>query len=177
MKFRVYRLQGVKINDKHIEVIARQMMRKVQIIDPGASSFVAGEQPVRKQVLKVNRKLEAEGKPPATFEPILLGITKSSLNTESFISAASFQETTRVITEAALAGKVDWLMGLKENVILGRLLPAGTGLAARNAPKPISAAQAKMIQDAVDAGPDPEILEELGQIIDDRPESASDEAA
>ena len=173
----VYRLQGVKINDKHIEVIARQMMRKVQIIDPGASSFVAGEQPVRKQVLKVNRKLEAEGKPPATFEPILLGITKSSLNTESFISAASFQETTRVITEAALAGKVDWLMGLKENVILGRLLPAGTGLAARNAPKPISAAQAKMIQDAVDAGPDPEILEELGQIIDDRPESASDEAA
>jgi len=132
----VYRLQGVKINDKHIEVIVRQMMRKVHIVDPGASNFVAGEQLERKRVLAVNRKLIAEGKPPAKFEPILLGITKASLNTESFISAASFQETTRVITEAALAGKVDWLQGLKENVILGRLLPAGTGLAARMAPKP-----------------------------------------
>ncbi|RMG92920.1 MAG: DNA-directed RNA polymerase subunit beta' [Zetaproteobacteria bacterium] len=132
----VYRLQGVKINDKHIEVIVRQMMRKVQITDPGASNFVPGEQVERKRVLEVNRKLEAEGKPPARFEPILLGITKASLNTESFISAASFQETTRVITEAALAGKVDWLTGLKENVILGRLLPAGTGLASRMIPQP-----------------------------------------
>jgi DNA-directed RNA polymerase subunit beta' len=132
----VYRLQGVKINDKHIEVIVRQMMRKVQIIEPGSSNYVAGEQVERRQALAVNRDLEAEGKVPASFEPVLLGITKSSLNTESFISAASFQETTRVITEAALAGKVDWLNGLKENVILGRLLPAGTGLAARMAPKP-----------------------------------------
>jgi len=126
----------VKINDKHIEVIVRQMMRRVQIMDPGASTYVAGEQVERKQVIRLNRKLEAEGKPPVVFEPVLLGITKASLNTESFISAASFQETTRVITEAALAGKVDWLTGLKENVILGRLLPAGTGMAVRNAPKP-----------------------------------------
>ena len=160
----VYRLQGVKINDKHIEVIARQMMRKVQINDPGQSNFVAGEQPVRKHVLQANRKLVAEGKAPATFEPILLGITKSSLNTESFISAASFQETTRVITEAALAGKVDWLMGLKENVILGRLLPAGTGLAARNAPKPV----VEGAEGIVEKAPDADILEELGQVVDDR---------
>ncbi|MDX8380874.1 MAG: DNA-directed RNA polymerase subunit beta' [Ghiorsea sp.] len=132
----VYRLQGVKINDKHIEVIVRQMIRRVQIIDPGASTYVAGEQIERKQVLRQNRKLEAESQSPARFEPVLLGITKASLNTESFISAASFQETTRVITEAALAGKVDWLRGLKENVILGRLLPAGTGMAVRNAPSP-----------------------------------------
>ena len=160
----VYRLQGVKINDKHIEVIARQMMRKVQIIDPGQSAYVADEQPIRKHVLEANRKLIAEGKAPATFEPILLGITKSSLSTESFISAASFQETTRVITEAALAGKVDWLMGLKENVILGRLLPAGTGLAARNAPKP----EAESVDDStVEDTPDVEVLEELTQIIDD----------
>jgi len=132
----VYRLQGVKINDKHIEVIVRQMMRRVQIMEPGASTYVAGEQVERKQVIRLNRELEAAGKPPVVFEPVLLGITKASLNTESFISAASFQETTRVITEAALAGKVDWLNGLKENVILGRLLPAGTGMAVRNAPKP-----------------------------------------
>ncbi|MDX8391519.1 MAG: DNA-directed RNA polymerase subunit beta' [Mariprofundaceae bacterium] len=132
----VYRLQGVKINDKHIEVIVRQMMRKMQIIDPGATTFIAGEQVEKRVLVKINKDLVAEGKPPATFEPVLLGITKASLQTESFISAASFQETTRVITEAALAGKVDWLKGLKENVILGRLLPAGTGFAARIAPKP-----------------------------------------
>jgi DNA-directed RNA polymerase subunit beta' len=175
----VYRLQGVKINDKHIEVIARQMMRKVQIVDPGASSYVAGEQPVRKHVLVTNRKLEAEGKAPATFEPILLGITKSSLNTESFISAASFQETTRVITEAALAGKVDWLMGLKENVILGRLLPAGTGLATRMAPKP--EAKEEIVEEIIETGPDAEVLEELTETVDDsgavEVESVKDEAA
>ncbi len=130
----VYRLQGVKINDKHIEVIVRQMMRKVQVTDPGASNFIAGEQVERRAVMETNRRLVAEGKPPVRFEPILLGITKSSLSTDSFISAASFQETTRVITEAALAGKVDWLTGLKENVILGRLLPAGTGFAQRLVP-------------------------------------------
>ncbi len=131
----VYRLQGVKINDKHIEVIVRQMMRKVHILEPGDSSFVVGEQVERKHALAVNHQLETEGKTPAAFEPILLGITKSSLSTDSFISAASFQETTRVITEASLAGKVDWLMGLKENVVLGRLLPAGTGFASSLVPK------------------------------------------
>jgi len=160
----VYRLQGVKINDKHIEVIARQMMRKVQINDPGQSNYVAGEQPVRKHVLQANRKLVAAGKAPATFEPILLGITKSSLNTESFISAASFQETTRVITEAALAGKVDWLTGLKENVILGRLLPAGTGLATRNAAKQKKEEDA---EEVIEKTTDVDILEELGEVIDD----------
>jgi len=165
----VYRLQGVKINDKHIEVIARQMMRKVQIIDPGQSQYVADEMPIRKHVLQANRKLVAAGKAPATFEPILLGITKSSLSTESFISAASFQETTRVITEAALAGKVDWLMGLKENVILGRLLPAGTGLAARQAPKP--GAADKPVEEVIEKQPDAEVLEELTQVIDDRTDS------
>jgi len=161
----VYRLQGVKINDKHIEVIARQMMRKVQINDPGQSQYVAGEQPVRKHVLQANRKLVAAGKAPATFEPILLGITKSSLNTESFISAASFQETTRVITEAALAGKVDWLTGLKENVILGRLLPAGTGLAARNAPKMHS--DKEPVEEVIEKATDLDIVEELSEVIDD----------
>jgi len=132
----VYRLQGVKINDKHIEVIVRQMMRKVQIIDPGATNFIAGEQVEKRILVDMNKALLAEDKPPASFDPVLLGITKASLHTESFISAASFQETTRVITEASLAGKVDWLKGLKENVILGRLLPAGTGFASRLIPKP-----------------------------------------
>jgi len=119
---------------------------------------------VRKHVLQTNRKLVADDKAPATFEPILLGITKSSLSTDSFISAASFQETTRVITEAALAGKVDWLMGLKENVILGRLLPAGTGLAARHAPKPASAETAAA--EVVEATPDIKEMEEAIQIVD-----------
>ena len=162
----VYRLQGVKINDKHIEVIARQMMRKVQILDPGQSTFVAGEQLVRKHVLQANRKLEAEGKAPASFEPILLGITKASLNTDSFISAASFQETTRVITEAALSGRSDWLLGLKENVILGRLLPAGTGLAARNAPKP-AVEEEEVSEEVAEKATDADILEELSEVVDD----------
>ncbi len=125
----VYRLQGVKINDKHIEVIIRQMLRKVEITDAGDSSFLAGEQVDRSRVLQENEKLEAEGKLSACYEPVLLGITKASLTTESFISAASFQETTRVLTEAAIRGSVDHLLGLKENVIVGRLVPAGTGLA------------------------------------------------
>ncbi len=125
----VYRLQGVKINDKHIEVIIRQMLRKVEITDAGDSSFLSGEQVDRSRVLQENEKLEAEGKLSACFEPVLLGITKASLTTESFISAASFQETTRVLTEAAIRGSVDHLLGLKENVIVGRLVPAGTGLA------------------------------------------------
>jgi len=147
----VYRLQGVKISDKHIEVIVRQMMRKVQINDPGASNFIAGEQAERRAVMEANRKLKADGKSPATFEPVLLGITKASLSTDSFISAASFQETTRVITEAALAGKVDWLKGLKENVVLGRLLPAGTGFASRLVPQPEIPEDSEPVAEAEDA--------------------------
>jgi DNA-directed RNA polymerase subunit beta' len=125
----VYRLQGVKINDKHIEVIVRQMLRKAEITAPGDSFLLKGEQLERTRVLEENEKLEADGKKPAEWEPILLGITKASLLTESFISAASFQETTRVLTEASVNGKRDQLRGLKENVIVGRLIPAGSGLA------------------------------------------------
>ncbi|MDU0862825.1 MAG: DNA-directed RNA polymerase subunit beta' [Serratia marcescens] len=125
----VYRLQGVKINDKHIEVIVRQMLRKGTIVSAGGSEFLEGEQAEVSRVKIANRQLEAEGKIPATFSRDLLGITKASLATESFISAASFQETTRVLTEAAVAGKRDELRGLKENVIVGRLIPAGTGYA------------------------------------------------
>ncbi|MBI3938703.1 MAG: DNA-directed RNA polymerase subunit beta' [Betaproteobacteria bacterium] len=125
----VYRLQGVKINDKHIEVIVRQMLRRVQIVDPGDTRFIQGEQLERAEVLQENERVEAEGKKPATYDYLLLGITKASLSTDSFISAASFQETTRVLTEAAIMGKRDELRGLKENVIVGRLIPAGTGLA------------------------------------------------
>ncbi|WGO97638.1 DNA-directed RNA polymerase subunit beta' [Saccharophagus degradans] len=125
----VYRLQGVKINDKHVEVIVRQMLRKVEITGMGDSSFVKGEQVEYIAVLQENEKLRAEGRQPARFERQLLGITKASLATESFISAASFQETTRVLTEASVTGKIDNLRGLKENVVVGRLIPAGTGLA------------------------------------------------
>jgi DNA-directed RNA polymerase subunit beta' len=125
----VYRLQGVKINDKHIEVILRQMLRKVEITEPGDSSFLRGEQVERSRVLEENEKLERDDKEPAGWTPLLLGITKASLATESFISAASFQETTRVLTEASVRGSRDNLRGLKENVIVGRLIPAGTGLA------------------------------------------------
>ena len=125
----VYRLQGVGINDKHIEVIVRQMLRKVEILDGGDSDFIKGEQVEFQNVVAINKQLEADGKTPARFERMLLGITKASLATESFISAASFQETTRVLTEAAVTGKSDNLRGLKENVVVGRLIPAGTGLA------------------------------------------------
>ena len=131
----VYRLQGVKINDKHIEVIVRQMLRRVQIVDAGETRFILGEQVERADLLTENERVEAEGKKPATFEFMLLGITKASLSTDSFISAASFQETTRVLTEAAIMGKKDNLRGLKENVIVGRLIPAGTGLSFHNARK------------------------------------------
>jgi DNA-directed RNA polymerase subunit beta' len=124
----VYRLQGVKINDKHIEVIVRQMLRKVEIVEPGDSNYLAGEQAERANVLEENKLLVEENKKPIIFNPVLLGITKASLVTESFISAASFQETTRVLTEAAVRGASDSLKGLKENVIVGRLIPAGTGL-------------------------------------------------
>ena len=125
----VYRLQGVKINDKHIEVIIRQMLRKVEISDPGETKFLKGEQMDRARVLEENERAEADGRDLAKAEPVLLGITKASLATESFISAASFQETTRVLTEAAVKGTRDDLRGLKENVIVGRLIPAGTGFA------------------------------------------------
>jgi DNA-directed RNA polymerase subunit beta' len=123
----VYRLQGVKINDKHIEVISRQMMQKVEIIESGGTELLSGENLDREEVEIANKKAITNGKKPATFIPILNGITKASLQTKSFISAASFQETTRVLTEAATAGKQDNLVGLKENVIVGRLIPAGTG--------------------------------------------------
>ncbi len=131
----VYRLQGVKINDKHIEVIVRQMLRRVQVTDPGGAPFITGEQVERSEMLDQNDKARAAGKPEASYINLLLGITKASLSTDSFISAASFQETTRVLTEAAIMGKRDDLRGLKENVIVGRLIPAGTGLAYHRARK------------------------------------------
>ena len=123
----VYRLQGVGINDKHIEVIVRQMLQKVQITDPGDSDLLNNEEIDRQELQELNDDLIADGKKPASGDPVLLGITKASLQTRSFISAASFQETTRVLTEAAVSGKADQLEGLKENVIVGRLIPAGTG--------------------------------------------------
>ena len=138
----VYRLQGVKINDKHIEVIVRQMLRRVQTTDPGDAPFITGEQVERSEMLDENDRAIAAGKRPAVYENILLGITKASLSTDSFISAASFQETTRVLTEAAIMGKKDDLRGLKENVIVGRLIPAGTGLAFHRARKDKEAADA-----------------------------------
>ncbi|MDO8699838.1 MAG: DNA-directed RNA polymerase subunit beta' [Rhodoferax sp.] len=131
----VYRLQGVKINDKHIEVIVRQMLRRVVVENAGDSSYINGEQVERSEMLNTNDALRAEGKIPARFTNLLLGITKASLSTDSFISAASFQETTRVLTEAAIMGKRDELRGLKENVIVGRLIPAGTGMAYHEARK------------------------------------------
>jgi DNA-directed RNA polymerase subunit beta' len=124
----VYRLQGVRINDRHIEVIVRQMLQKVKVEDIGSTNFLEGEQVDKNRFKEENERVIAEGGEPATFQPLLLGITKASLTTDSFISAASFQETTRVLTEAAISGKTDYLLGLKENVIIGHLIPAGTGL-------------------------------------------------
>jgi DNA-directed RNA polymerase subunit beta' len=124
----VYRLQGVNINDKHIECIVRQMLRWVKIKDVGDTDFLLEEQVDRFRYEDENRRVAEEGGEPASAEPLLLGITKASLSTDSFISAASFQETTRVLTEAAISGRVDYLRGLKENVIMGRLIPAGTGM-------------------------------------------------
>jgi DNA-directed RNA polymerase subunit beta' len=125
----VYRLQGVKINDKHIEVIVRQMLRRIKVVDPGDTDFLMGEQVEKWVFEEKNDVAMAQGKRAATGEPLLLGITKASLTTESWISAASFQETTKVLADAAVQGKIDYLRGLKENVIMGRLIPAGTGLA------------------------------------------------
>ena len=137
----VYRLQGVKISDKHIEVIIRQMLRRVSIVDPGDTNFITGEQVERAEVMIANEAAIAAGKEPARFDNVLLGITKASLSTDSFISAASFQETTRVLTEAAIMGRKDDLRGLKENVIVGRLIPAGTGLSYHRARRAAWASQ------------------------------------
>ncbi|MFN9000980.1 MAG: DNA-directed RNA polymerase subunit beta', partial [Holosporales bacterium] len=128
----VYRLQGVKINDKHIEVIVRQMLQKVEVSDPGDSTYLLGELIDRREYEALNVQLEQNGERPVVATPVLQGITKASLQTESFVSAASFQETTRVLTEAAVEGKTDHLRGLKENVIVGRLIPAGTGSVVRH---------------------------------------------
>ena len=131
---KTYRMQGVDINDKHIEVIVRQMMRKVRVDNPGSTELLAGSLVDRSEIANANKEIEAriaageEGLVTATYIPVLLGITKASLATDSFLSAASFQETTRVLTEAAIKGKVDPLLGLKENVIIGKLVPAGTGM-------------------------------------------------
>ncbi|HRN31741.1 MAG TPA: DNA-directed RNA polymerase subunit beta', partial [Comamonas denitrificans] len=150
----VYRLQGVKINDKHIEVIVRQMLRRVVVENPGETTYIQGEQVERSEILNTNEAIQREGKIPATYSNILLGITKASLSTDSFISAASFQETTRVLTEAAIMGKRDELRGLKENVIVGRLIPAGTGLAyhqARKAKDQMDEAERRAIAEAEEA--------------------------
>ena len=123
----VYRLQGVEINDKHIEIIVRQMLRKVKVTEPGDTALLWGDQVDRLEFEKENRRVIEQGGKPAEAVPVLLGITKASLETDSFISAASFQDTTRVLTEAATLGKIDYLRGFKENVIMGHLIPAGTG--------------------------------------------------
>jgi DNA-directed RNA polymerase subunit beta' len=123
----VYRLQGVEINDKHIEIIIRQMLRKVRITDPGDTQFLWGDQIEKTTFEIINEDISGQGGKPAEGEPVLLGITKASLETDSFISAASFQDTTRVLTDASTLGKIDYLRGFKENVIMGHLIPAGTG--------------------------------------------------
>jgi DNA-directed RNA polymerase subunit beta' len=146
----VYRLQGVRIDDKHIETIVRQMLQKVRIEDPGDTAFLEGEAVDRLMVLEENERTLNEGQQPATFQPLLLGITKASLSTESFISAASFQETTRVLTEAAIHGKTDYLRGLKENVIIGHLIPAGTGMSGYRRVVLESEKQAPVVLDEVE---------------------------
>ncbi len=172
----VYRLQGVKINDKHIEVIVRQMLRRVNITNAGDTSFITGEQVERSELLNENDRMEAEGKIPATYDNVLLGITKASLSTDSFISAASFQETTRVLTEAAIMGKRDDLRGLKENVIVGRLIPAGTGMAYHMARKDKEAHEAAERQ-AARAMANPFEDAPPAEAVTAQEESASDEVA
>ncbi len=163
----VYRLQGVKINDKHIEVIIRQMLRKVVVVDPADSTYLRGEQIDKARYFEEAEQLEAQGKEPLTIEPVLLGITKASLATESFISAASFQETTRVLTEAAVRGLRDELRGLKENVIVGRLIPAGTGFAhhaeRRRTREQDLADQLRELEDQQQAARDAEEAEAAGE--------------
>ncbi len=178
----VYRLQGVKINDKHIEVIVRQMLRRVVVENTGDSNYIGGEQVERSEIYNTNDALRAEGKIPATFSNILLGITKASLSTDSFISAASFQETTRVLTEAAIMGKRDELRGLKENVIVGRLIPAGTGLAfhdARRAKELLEAEERRMIaeSDTQDGDHDADVSAEAADGADGADGAAADNVA
>jgi DNA-directed RNA polymerase subunit beta' len=162
----VYRLQGVRINDKHIEVIVRQMLQKVEITEPGDTTFLVGEQVDRLEFDQTNAAAEAVGERPAQGLPVLQGITKASLQTQSFISAASFQETTRVLTEAAVSGRVDPLYGLKENVIVGRLVPAGTG-SVMNRLRQIAAARDKQISQVA--------AEDEGQRSIGRHEAAAEE--
>ncbi|SER76911.1 DNA-directed RNA polymerase subunit beta' [Giesbergeria anulus] len=169
----VYRLQGVKINDKHIEVIVRQMLRRVVVENTGDSNYIAGEQVERSEILNTNDALQGDDKIPATYSNLLLGITKASLSTDSFISAASFQETTRVLTEAAIMGKRDELRGLKENVIVGRLIPAGTGMAyhqARKAKDAMDDAERRAIAEA-------EAAEMAGMDLSDSEADTHDAAA
>ncbi len=169
----VYRLQGVRINDKHIETVVRQMLRKVEILEPGDSKLIKGDVVEYHRVLDINAQLEAEGKAPARYQRVLLGITKAALATESFISAASFQETTRVLTEAAVSGKRDELVGLKENVIVGRLIPAGTGFAyhklrreaAHRAEEEIKAFMQKQFAEALDDD-DGDMVDALAEVAD-----------
>ena len=144
----VYRLQGVVINDKHIETISRQMMKKVTITDPGDSEYLEGDVVELTKVRASNKNLVASDKKPAVFDRMLLGITKAALSTDSFVSAASFQETTRVLTEAAVTSKKDTLKGLKENVVVGRLIPAGTGFAA-NQKASVSSEEIQDIEEAL----------------------------
>jgi len=172
----VYRLQGVTINDKHIEVIVRQMLQKAEITIPGDSGLLKDEQVDKVDLDMLNEQLVAEGKKPAEYVPVLLGITKASLQTRSFISAASFQETTRVLTEASVSGKADLLEGLKENVIVGRLIPAGTG-AATSSYKNIAARRDDLILEerrriaeaAALAAPKPEPTTEADQVFGSAP--------
>jgi DNA-directed RNA polymerase subunit beta' len=169
----VYRLQGVKINDKHIEVIVRQMLRRVRITDRGDTTFIPGEELERSEVLLANEALVADGKQPCTFEYVLKGITKASLATDSFISAASFQETTRVLTEAAILGKRDDLRGLKENVIVGRLIPAGSGMAHHENRKEAERIRAE--NDAKNAEPTDLEIAEAAFAVEEAPAEALNE--
>ncbi len=164
----VYRLQGVNINDKHIEIIVRQMLRRLEVVDPGETDLVIGEQVTRDMFQRCNQEAQKEGRTPATGQPILLGITRASLSTDSFISAASFQETTRVLTQAAVSGKVDFLRGLKENVIMGRLIPAGTGARRYQ--------QVELLSPGVDLAP---IGDDIPAVMDEQEEmvSATEEGA
>ncbi len=171
----VYRLQGVRINDKHIEVIIRQMLRKVMILEPNDAPFLKGEQVEYTELRAANTKIEKEGGLRATFLPLLLGITKASLATESFVSAASFQETTRVLTGASVSGKRDELRGLKENVIVGRLIPAGTGFAYHQ--KRRQAAMAEMVQQPVKEVTAIDVEQALSEALKSSAESADKEAA
>jgi DNA-directed RNA polymerase subunit beta' len=167
---KVYRSQGVTINDKHIEIIVRQMLRRVRIEEVGGTEFVVGELVDKFVFQDENEKAIAAGKPAATAKPVLLGITKASLSTDSFISAASFQETTRVLTEAAISGKTDDLRGLKENVIVGRLIPAGTGLGhytraevlSQGADEAPVAVEEPPVDDAIDSDPGSEEIAQAG---------------